>query len=113
MPTVLLHGSCGKAGVAAHLAALRFFGGRPPVGVTVIVGGEKETGAPGSGPSPARYRDELDAAALVIGADPSTAADGPDGSPDCGDFENACVAEVLRLVELARENDKAQPPRPV
>jgi acetylornithine deacetylase/succinyl-diaminopimelate desuccinylase-like protein len=35
-----------KAGVAVHLAALRAHGGRPPVGVTVLVEGEEEIGSP-------------------------------------------------------------------
>lgn len=35
-----------KAGVAAHLAALRAYDGKPPVGVTVFVEGEEEVGSP-------------------------------------------------------------------
>ncbi|WP_197380237.1 dipeptidase [Mycolicibacterium mengxianglii] len=35
-----------KAGVATHLAAMRAFGGKPPVGVTVFVEGEEESGSP-------------------------------------------------------------------
>ena len=34
-----------KAGIAAHLAAIRAFGGTPPVGVTVFVEGEEEDGS--------------------------------------------------------------------
>jgi cysteinylglycine-S-conjugate dipeptidase len=34
-----------KAGVAAHLAALRAWQGRPPLGVTVFVEGEEEIGS--------------------------------------------------------------------
>src|SRR5665811_2577060 len=33
-----------KAGIAAHLAAIRAHGGNPPVGVTVFVEGEEEVG---------------------------------------------------------------------
>jgi acetylornithine deacetylase/succinyl-diaminopimelate desuccinylase-like protein len=33
-----------KAGICMHLAALRAFGGKPPVGVKVLVEGEEETG---------------------------------------------------------------------
>ena len=33
-----------KAGVVAHAAALRAFGGRPPVGVKIVIEGEEETG---------------------------------------------------------------------
>ncbi|HEY6686248.1 MAG TPA: M20/M25/M40 family metallo-hydrolase [Propionibacteriaceae bacterium] len=35
-----------KGGFAVHLAALRAFGGKPPVGVTVFVEGEEEIGSP-------------------------------------------------------------------
>lgn len=35
-----------KAGIAAHLAAFRAHGGAPPVGVTVFVEGEEESGSP-------------------------------------------------------------------
>ena len=34
-----------KAGVVAHIAALRAFGGRPPVGVAVFIEGEEEAGS--------------------------------------------------------------------
>lgn len=33
-----------KCGIAIHLAALRAFGGRPPVGIKVLIEGEEETG---------------------------------------------------------------------
>jgi acetylornithine deacetylase/succinyl-diaminopimelate desuccinylase-like protein len=35
-----------KAGIVAHAAALRSHGGRPPIGVTVLVEGEEEIGSP-------------------------------------------------------------------
>ena len=35
-----------KAGIATHLAAFRAHGGAPPVGVTVFVEGEEESGSP-------------------------------------------------------------------
>ncbi|HEU5288251.1 MAG TPA: M20/M25/M40 family metallo-hydrolase, partial [Candidatus Limnocylindria bacterium] len=34
-----------KAGVVAHIAALRAFGGKPPVGVAVFIEGEEEAGS--------------------------------------------------------------------
>jgi acetylornithine deacetylase/succinyl-diaminopimelate desuccinylase-like protein len=57
-----------KAGIAAHLAALRAHGGQPPVGVTVLVEGEEEIGSPTIGAFLDRHRDKL-AADLVIIAD--------------------------------------------
>ena len=35
-----------KAGVMTHLAVLRAYAGRPPVGVTLFVEGEEESGSP-------------------------------------------------------------------
>jgi len=55
-----------KAGVAAHLAALRAFGGRPPVGVTVFVEGEEEIGSPKLGAFLDRHRDKLAADVIVL-----------------------------------------------
>src|SRR6478752_5559061 len=55
-----------KAGIATHLAALRAFGGRPPVGVTVFVEGEEESGSPSLGRLLDAYRDALAADVIVI-----------------------------------------------
>src|ERR1700754_462813 len=55
-----------KAGIAAHLAALRAFEGRPPVGVTVFVEGEEEIGSPTLGAFIERYRDRLAADVIVL-----------------------------------------------
>jgi len=55
-----------KAGFAAHLAAFRAHGGRPPVGVTVFVEGEEESGSPSLVPFLEQYRDLLAADAIVI-----------------------------------------------
>ena len=38
-----------KAGIATHLAAFRAHDGKPPVGVTVFVEGEEESGSPSLG----------------------------------------------------------------
>jgi acetylornithine deacetylase/succinyl-diaminopimelate desuccinylase-like protein len=55
-----------KAGVMAHVAALRAFGNNPPVGVTVFVEGEEELGSPALGPFLSRYRDLLIADVIVL-----------------------------------------------
>lgn len=55
-----------KAGVMVHLAALRAFEGRPPVGVTLFVEGEEEIGSPTLSATLAAQRDLLTADAYVI-----------------------------------------------
>lgn len=55
-----------KAGIAAHLAALRAFNGSPPVGVTLFIEGEEEIGSPTLGAFLAEYRDDLEADVIVL-----------------------------------------------
>jgi acetylornithine deacetylase/succinyl-diaminopimelate desuccinylase-like protein len=55
-----------KAGIAAHLAVLRAYGGRPPVGVTVLVEGEEEIGSPNLKTLLHRHRDKLSADVIVL-----------------------------------------------
>ena len=55
-----------KAGVAAHLAALRAHGDQLPVGVTVLVEGEEEIGSPTLDAFLAKYRDQLRADVVVF-----------------------------------------------
>jgi cysteinylglycine-S-conjugate dipeptidase len=55
-----------KAGIAAHLAAMRAYDGRPPVGVTVFVEGEEEIGSPSLGAFLQRHRDRLAADVIVL-----------------------------------------------
>ncbi|MDR1710803.1 MAG: dipeptidase [Propionibacteriaceae bacterium] len=55
-----------KNGVAAHLAALRAFGGKPPVGVTIFIEGEEECGSDSLPNIIARHREELRADVFVI-----------------------------------------------
>ncbi len=57
-----------KAGIAAHLAALRAFDGKPPVNVTVLIEGEEEVGSPTLGQILAQNADDL-AAELYVVAD--------------------------------------------
>ncbi|HEX6514075.1 MAG TPA: dipeptidase [Nocardioidaceae bacterium] len=55
-----------KAGIAAHLAAIRAHGGNPPVGVTVFVEGEEEIGSPTLAPFLEEHQDLLRADVIVI-----------------------------------------------
>lgn len=55
-----------KAGFAAHLAALRAFDGKPPVGVTVFIEGEEEIGSPTLATIIERHHDKLDSDVFVI-----------------------------------------------
>jgi acetylornithine deacetylase/succinyl-diaminopimelate desuccinylase-like protein len=55
-----------KAGVMAHVAALRAFGGRPPVGVTLFVEGEEEIGSPTFPAFLSAHRDKLAADVIVV-----------------------------------------------
>jgi len=55
-----------KAGIAAHLAAVRAHGDELPVGVTVLVEGEEEVGSPTLEPFLEAHRDLLRADVIVI-----------------------------------------------
>ncbi len=55
-----------KAGIAAHLAAVRAHGGDLPVGVTVLVEGEEEVGSPSLAAFLEAHRDLLAADVIVI-----------------------------------------------
>ncbi|HEX6055253.1 MAG TPA: dipeptidase, partial [Intrasporangium sp.] len=55
-----------KAGVLAHIAALRAHRGRLPVGVTVFVEGEEESGSPSLPAILAKHGDRLAGDAIVI-----------------------------------------------
>ena len=66
-----------KAGIAAHLAAIRAYDGMPPVGVTVLVEGEEEIGSPTLGTFLDRHRDRLAADAIVLADSENFAAGVP------------------------------------
>jgi acetylornithine deacetylase/succinyl-diaminopimelate desuccinylase-like protein len=85
-----------KAGIAAHLAALRAFEGRPPVGVTVFVEGEEEIGSPTLGAFIERYRDEL-AADVIVLADGANFAVGTPALTTVLRGMVECVVEVRAL----------------
>ncbi|GAB3915979.1 dipeptidase [Microlunatus endophyticus] len=56
-----------KGGLAMHLAVLRAYEGRPPVGVTLFIEGEEEVGSPTLKALLAKHRDELASDVFVIG----------------------------------------------
>ncbi|WP_149263283.1 M20/M25/M40 family metallo-hydrolase [Actinomadura sp. K4S16] len=85
-----------KAGIAAHLAAIRAHGGRPPVGVTVLVEGEEEIGSPTLGELLDRERDALAADAVVL-ADSENFAVGVPAFTTTLRGLAACVVEVRAL----------------
>jgi acetylornithine deacetylase/succinyl-diaminopimelate desuccinylase-like protein len=66
-----------KAGVAMHLAVLRAFGGRPPVGVTLFIEGEEEIGSPTIAAILAEHADALRSDVIVIADSANTAVDVP------------------------------------
>jgi acetylornithine deacetylase/succinyl-diaminopimelate desuccinylase-like protein len=66
-----------KAGVVLHLAVLRAFEGRPPVGVVLFVEGEEEVGSPSLGALLAEYGDQLRADVIVIADSGNAAVDVP------------------------------------
>lgn len=55
-----------KAGIMAHLAALRAHDGHPPVGVTLFIEGEEESGSPSLTALLRAHRGRLDADVLVL-----------------------------------------------
>lgn len=66
-----------KAGVMTHLAVLRAFGGRPPVGVVLFVEGEEESGSPTLPALLAEHRDALASDVIVIADASNPAVDVP------------------------------------
>jgi acetylornithine deacetylase/succinyl-diaminopimelate desuccinylase-like protein len=63
-----------KAGVMTHIATLRAFGGTPPVGVTLFIEGEEESGSPTLTELLREHRDQLRCDVIVIAdsSNPST-----------------------------------------
>ena len=73
-----------KAGVMAHIAALRVHSGALPVGVTVFVEGGEDSGSDSLGPLLERPGETLAAAAAVRAASPNLAAAEPARPPRSG-----------------------------
>jgi acetylornithine deacetylase/succinyl-diaminopimelate desuccinylase-like protein len=85
-----------KAGIATHLAAFRAHGGQPPVGVTVFVEGEEESGSPSLGRLLAVHRETLAADVIVIADSDNWSVDTPALTVSLRGLVD-CVVEVATL----------------
>ncbi|KWX57389.1 dipeptidase [Mycobacterium sp. NAZ190054] len=85
-----------KAGIATHLAAFRAHGGNPPVGVTVFVEGEEESGSPSLSRLLAAHRDALAADVIVIADSDNWSTDIPSLTVSLRGLAD-CVVEVATL----------------
>jgi len=85
-----------KAGIATHLAAFRAHGGRPPVGVTVFVEGEEESGSPSLGALLGAHRDALAADVIVIADSDNWSTEIPSLTVSLRGLVD-CVVEVATL----------------
>ena len=85
-----------KAGIATHLAAFKAHGGQPPVGVTVFVEGEEESGSPSLGRLLAAHRDALAADVIVIADSDNWSSDVPALTVSLRGLVD-CVVEVATL----------------
>ena len=85
-----------KAGIATHLAAFRAHDGNPPVGVTVFVEGEEESGSPSLGRLLAAHKDKLAADIIVIADSDNWTTDIPALTVSLRGLAD-CVVEVATL----------------
>ena len=85
-----------KAGIATHLAAFRAHGGNPPVGVTVFVEGEEESGSPSLSRLLAAHKDALAADVIVIADSDNWSTDVPSLTVSLRGLAD-CVVEVATL----------------
>ncbi len=85
-----------KAGIATHLAAFRAHGGRPPVGVTVFVEGEEESGSPSLSKLLAAHKAALAADVIVITDSDNWSIDVPALTVSLRGLAD-CVVEVSTL----------------
>jgi acetylornithine deacetylase/succinyl-diaminopimelate desuccinylase-like protein len=85
-----------KAGIATHLAAFRAHNGQPPVGVTVFVEGEEESGSPSLRRLLAAHRDTLAADVIVIADSDNWSVDVPALTVSLRGLAD-CVVEVATL----------------
>jgi acetylornithine deacetylase/succinyl-diaminopimelate desuccinylase-like protein len=85
-----------KAGIATHLAAFRAHDGMPPVGVTVFVEGEEESGSPSLPQLLSAHRDILAADVIVIADSDNWSTDIPSLTITLRGLAD-CVVEVATL----------------
>lgn len=85
-----------KAGIATHLAAFRAHDGNPPVGVTVFVEGEEESGSPSLSRLLSVHRDLLAADVIVIADSENWTTDIPSLTVSLRGLAD-CVVEVATL----------------
>jgi acetylornithine deacetylase/succinyl-diaminopimelate desuccinylase-like protein len=85
-----------KAGIATHLAAFRAHGGAPPVGVTVFVEGEEESGSPSLSRLLAAHRDVLASDVIVIADSDNWSTDVPSLTVSLRGLAD-CIVEVATL----------------
>ncbi|HET7668120.1 MAG TPA: dipeptidase [Mycobacterium sp.] len=85
-----------KAGIATHLAAFRAHEGAPPVGVTVFVEGEEESGSPSLSRLLAAHRDQLESDVIVIADSDNWSTDVPSLTVSLRGLAD-CVVEVATL----------------
>jgi acetylornithine deacetylase/succinyl-diaminopimelate desuccinylase-like protein len=85
-----------KAGIATHLAAFRAHGGKPPVGVTVFVEGEEESGSPSLSRLLAAHHDTLASDVIVIADSDNWSTEVPSLTVTLRGLAD-CVVEVATL----------------
>jgi len=85
-----------KAGIATHVAAFRAHHGRPPVGVTVFVEGEEESGSPSLTRILAAHKEKLAADVIVIADSDNWTSDIPAFTVSLRGMAD-CVVEVATL----------------
>jgi acetylornithine deacetylase/succinyl-diaminopimelate desuccinylase-like protein len=85
-----------KAGIATHLAACRAHGGKPPVGVTVFVEGEEESGSPSLSRLLAAHRETLASDVIVIADSDNWSTEVPSLTVTLRGLAD-CVVEVATL----------------
>jgi acetylornithine deacetylase/succinyl-diaminopimelate desuccinylase-like protein len=86
-----------KAGVLMHLAVLRAYGGKPPVGVVLFIEGEEEIGSPTLPALLAQHHDALRSDVIVIADSANAAVDVPSFTTSLRGLVD-CFLEV-RLLE--------------